>query len=755
MNEYLIKYINDPYHDLNNFNLAYEYESIGQTASALSYYLRCAEYTNNDDISYECLLRMSECLGKQDNRKTMELTCIQHALSIKPNRPEANYMISLYYSYRKKWLESYMFACNGIQNINIKYKKFLKKTKYINEYQLYFQKAYSGYHKGKLKESYKIYQDLLHNYQINNFYKGLIENNLNQYPDSIHDKKFNEVVCNEISNQKYLHKKKKINDFSISDNIIYHINDNNNNEVIYNKIGIDIGACIGETLSLFDDYDIIYAIEPSEEEFNILKNKNKNDKRIIPIQCAISDENGESILNCYENCRFSSLLEFNKEGEFYHFCEKNIENFDNLKQRIKVKTIRLDTFFDKYNLNKIDFIKIDTQGNDLKVVKSLGKYIKNIKKIQMEIQLQELYKESSIKEEVIEYMNQNNFQLINTKYGEISKEYEQDFIFENLNEIENKNENIIEDLNENENENEIENKIENIIEDLNENLNENENENKLDIVLQGKYNDKVLFIAEYYLELEFINHIIISCWEDDIIPEYNNQRYLHNDKIIIIKNKIPLQTGSGNKNLQIVSSLNGLKKSTTKFTIKIRNDQKYTHDSMKLMYDFYEKYKEKKCDFYYDNQKPKNRICVSGNFYEFSFHPRDHLFWGNREDLIDLFSLPLEEGNITDEIKFNQPGDYALYYEYFIRSETYIGAHYLSNFDQRINYYLLDPKKYLYDNSEKYYETKELSDQLTPLVFKSFPKEGIDLEWYKYNWETYPYESQRNKFGERWHEDGL
>ena len=325
----------------------------------------------------------------------------------------------------------------------------------------------------------------------------------------------------------------------------------------------------------------------------------------------------------------------------------------------------------------------------------------------MEIQLQELYKESSIKEEVIEYMNQNNFQIINTKYGEISKEYEQDFIFENLNEIENKNENIIEDLNENknkniiedlneneniiedlnenENENEIENKIENIIEDLNENLNENENENKLDIVLQGKYNDKVLFIAEYYLELEFINHIIISCWENDIIPEISN------DKIIIIKNKKPDNSGTGQRNLQIVSSLNGLKKSTTEFTIKIRNDQRYTHDSMNLKYDFYEKYKEKKCDFYYDNQKPKNRICVSGNFYEFSFHPRDHLFWGNREDLIDFFSLPLDTWTITDEIKFNKPGDYALYYEYFIRSETYIGAHYLSNFDQRINNYLLAP----------------------------------------------------------------
>ena len=39
---------------------------------------------------------------------------------------------------------------------------------------------------------------------------------------------------------------------------------------------------------------------------------------------------------------------------------------------------------------------------------------------------------------------------------------------------------------------------------------------KLDIVLQGKLNDEVLNIANYYLELPFVNKIIISCWEDDI-----------------------------------------------------------------------------------------------------------------------------------------------------------------------------------------------------------------------------------------------
>ena len=89
----LTLFINEPYNDMNNFNLGYEYELIGQTAIALSYYLRCAEYTNNDNLSYECLIRMSKCITKQGNRDVNELTCLEHAISIKPDRPEAYYIM--------------------------------------------------------------------------------------------------------------------------------------------------------------------------------------------------------------------------------------------------------------------------------------------------------------------------------------------------------------------------------------------------------------------------------------------------------------------------------------------------------------------------------------------------------------------------------------------------------------------------------------------------------------------------------------
>ena len=69
-------------------------------------------------------------------------------------------------------------------------------------------------------------------------------------------------------------------------------------------------------------------------------------------------------------------------------------------------------------------------------------------------------------------------------------------------------------------------------------------------------------------------------------------------------------------------------------------------------------------------------------------------------------------------------------------------------------YYDKRKNKNIYGNVTEE-ETKELSDKITSQVFKSFPREGIDLEWYKYKWKTYPYENQRERFGERWHEDGL
>ena len=185
----------------------------------------------------------------------------------------------------------------------------------------------------------------------------------------------------------------------------------------------------------------------------------------------------------------------------------------------------------------------------------------------------------------------------------------------------------------------------------------------------------------------------------------------------------------------------------------MRNDQRYDLASMNKMYDFFHQNKERIITFEGDETKPKNRILVAGMFEGFPFHPRDHVFWGHKEDLIDIFDMPLDPRGIEDIVKMKRE-DYWKYYDYYIRTESYIGSHYASKFNEEIKKWLLRPEQYLYDNSPNYNVALSLSDDLSKKIFKSFPKEGINLEWDKYNWPTYPYESQYNRFNERWHEDG-
>lgn len=311
---------------------------------------------------------------------------------------------------------------------------------------------------------------------------------------------------------------------------------------------------------------------------------------------------------------------------------------------------------------------------------------------------------------------------------------------------------------------------------------------KIDIVLQGPYNnDFVNEIALHYLALAFVNDIIISHHTSD-----TKERLLHNNIKYITTDKVK-PIGSGNENLQIVSSLAGIKAASTKFIVKMRNDQKYTLDSMKIMYDFYNQNSERKLSFTNDTVKPYNRICVAGNFSHLPFHPRDHIFWGNKNDLIDLFSLPLDNYDIYQRLDnrdedivdvINKKGaDWILndstlspsqvvmknnlswiFYEQppeenysmpLIRTEARIALNYIAKFDERVKLFLSNPKEHVHDGAPNYYEALYISNDLTPKVFKSFPKTGIDLSCPKNNWTNYPYDQQYKQYGERWHEDGV
>ena len=187
---------------------------------------------------------------------------------------------------------------------------------------------------------------------------------------------------------------------------------------------------MGESIPKFEGFDEIYAFEPAPNIFNILAEKCKDDSRIKCFQIGISDENGLKSFNYHDHYGYSSFLEIDKEGEFAKKCQEFDPGFDNIVAIMDVQTKRLDTFMQENCIEHIDFLKIDTQGNDLNVIKSLGKMIDKVDTIELEVQIKPLYKNSSSKEKIVDFMQRNNFNLISEESNHpLLEDYEKRLIF--------------------------------------------------------------------------------------------------------------------------------------------------------------------------------------------------------------------------------------------------------------------------------------------------------------------------------------
>ena len=164
----LAKYISEPCNPEYNYDLAYSYEEEKQYSAAFSYYLRCAEFTKNNVLACEALLRCSFCIHAQKQRDAKELYFIKQAICASPSSPEPYYIASLYFSYRssnvpekRMWLDSYMYASLGLNILEAgQLSKFIHPV-YCNKTEFYYQKALCAKHLGRLVESQSLFKIVL------------------------------------------------------------------------------------------------------------------------------------------------------------------------------------------------------------------------------------------------------------------------------------------------------------------------------------------------------------------------------------------------------------------------------------------------------------------------------------------------------------------------------------------------------------------------------------------------------------------
>lgn len=181
IDELMVKLSNDPFNPVLSFNIAKEYEWIGQTASAVSFYLRTAEYgyhTHGEHV-YASLLKSAHCFTNQKGREATVRNLMEKAIAYSPKRPEAWFLLARYYERNQKWQEAYTAAEVGIQNLPSIFFPLPVDVEYAGDFVLPFEKAVAAWWVGRPDESEQIFRDLL-TQNLPDLYRNAIKANMDR-----------------------------------------------------------------------------------------------------------------------------------------------------------------------------------------------------------------------------------------------------------------------------------------------------------------------------------------------------------------------------------------------------------------------------------------------------------------------------------------------------------------------------------------------------------------------------------------------
>jgi len=165
-------------------------------------------------------------------------------------------------------------------------------------------------------------------------------------------------------------------------------------EINDNDVIIDVGAHIGcftiEAAKKATKGKII-ALEPSKKSYNILKENIK--------------------INNFQNIITENLGIWKKTDKISLYLNENNSIVNNIFKKTsqieEIDVISLSSCLKKYNIEKIDFLKMDCEGAEFEIILGLtDETLKKIKKISMEVHGM---REEYVVEDLVKFLQQHNF----------------------------------------------------------------------------------------------------------------------------------------------------------------------------------------------------------------------------------------------------------------------------------------------------------------------------------------------------------
>jgi len=199
---------------------------------------------------------------------------------------------------------------------------------------------------------------------------------------------------------------------------------------------IDVGASDGRVWMswLKDAPDArVYAFEPAPENFAKMKEHQTGHPNVMIFQEVVSSADVPSGIPFYisNDRNSSSVYPYNPTSVRLWKYPPGRRLFKTT-ETIQVPSVRLDTFIKRERLRYIDFLKIDVQGHELEVLKSIGAAITKVREIVVEGSLTPftIYEgQTNRADAIIEFMVQNGFVL--HKQEKMSRNQEVNMWFQN------------------------------------------------------------------------------------------------------------------------------------------------------------------------------------------------------------------------------------------------------------------------------------------------------------------------------------
>ncbi|PKD21141.1 hypothetical protein APR41_12050 [Salegentibacter salinarum] len=174
-----------------------------------------------------------------------------------------------------------------------------------------------------------------------------------------------------------------------------------NDHPVFFDVGANYGQTIDEITDVFKNHEI-HSFEPGPDVFEYLKNKKSHKKNINIWNYGIGSAKSHLLLNQNTNRNMSSFLEIGNDG------------WGAIEGQTSVPVTTIDDFCKEQEIERIDVLKIDTQGFELEVFKGSKQSMQEnrIGLLYFEVTFIDMYQNLPSFGELFDFAVENGFELI-------------------------------------------------------------------------------------------------------------------------------------------------------------------------------------------------------------------------------------------------------------------------------------------------------------------------------------------------------